>query len=133
VEKSHFKIESLDQWFDVTFITLVDVEIAVRTDESLWAGAVVLAGDDVRLADGTAVARVASAGVVQVAEEAGLSGWALAVVVCDAVVASGAVEAGLGGAVIHVHLAVLALVAVDADALVTVVRVRARRTVLADV
>lgn len=116
----------------LTFVTLVDVDVALRPDEPLGTRAVVLAGDDVGLALGARVARVAGAGVLQVAEQPRPAGRALAEVVGDAVVAGAAVQARLLRAVVGVRLAVLALVAVDADALVAVARVGARRAVLAD-
>ena len=116
----------------LTFVTLVNVDVAVRPNESFGARAIVFAGDDVRLTYGAGVARVAGARVLQVAEQAGPAGRALAVVVGDAVVARAAVEARLRGAVVLVLLAVVALVAVHADALVAVVGVGARGAVLAD-
>ena len=116
----------------LTFVTLVDVDVALGPDESLWARAVVLARHDVGLALRARVAGVACAGVLQVAEQPRAAGRALAEVVGDAVVAGAAVEAGLLRAVVRVGLAVPALVAVDADALVAVARVGARRAVLAD-
>ena len=114
----------------LTFIALVDVDVALGPDEALGAGAVVLAGDDVGLALGARVAGAAGAGVLQVAEQAGAAGRALAEVVGHAVVAGAAVQARLLRAVVGVRLAVPALVAVDADALVAVARVGARGAVL---
>ncbi len=51
----------------LTFVALVDVDVALRPHEPLGAGAVVAAGDHVRLADCAGVARVRGACVVEVA------------------------------------------------------------------
>jgi hypothetical protein len=116
-----------------TFVALIDVDVALCPDEAPGAAAVVAPGNHVRLADGPAVARVGRTSIVQVAEQTRLSWRALAVVVGHAIVTRAAVEARLLGAVVHVVLAVAALVAVDADAGVAVAGVGASGAVLADV
>lgn len=47
-----------DKASSLTLITLVDIDVAFGADEALGAAAIVAAGDDVRLADGAAVAGV---------------------------------------------------------------------------
>ncbi len=95
----------------LTFVALVDVDVALRPYEPLGAGAVVAASDHVRLADCASVAGVRGACVVEVAEQSGLPRRALAVVVGHPVVARAPVQAGLLGAVVDVALAVLPVVA----------------------
>ncbi len=95
----------------LTFVALVDVDVALRPYEPLGAGAVVAAGDHVRLADCAGVARVRGACVVEVTEQSCLPRRALAVVVGHPVVARAPVQAGLLGAVVDVALAVLPVVA----------------------
>lgn len=67
------------------------------------------------------------------AEEPSLPGRTFALIVGDPVDADTAVQAGLLGAIVHVHVAVPARVAVDADAGVSVLGVGAGRPVLANV
>ena len=114
----------------LTLVALVDVDVAVGTDESLRARAVVLSGHDVRLADGTAVAGVAGTSIVQMTEESGLSRWAFAIIIGDAVMASSAGQTRLRSAVVDVNFTILAFVPVDADALVSPVSICAGRPVL---
>ena len=48
--------------------------------------------DDAGVANGGRVTRVGGAGVVQVAQEAGLAGWTLTVVVRNTIVADSAIQ-----------------------------------------
>lgn len=110
---------------------LVYVFGAVGALKAVGTRADVGAVDGTGVADGALVARVARAGVVQVAQQTCLSRRALAVEGPDAVVARGTVEAGGYGAVVDVLGAVRAGPAVDADAGVASDGVGAGRPVLA--
>lgn len=116
-----------------TFIAFVDVDVAFGPYVAVGAPAGVAAVDHAGLANGPGVARVRCAGVVQVAQEAGLVGWALADVRGHSVVASSAILARVLRAIVDVDLAIVAFVAVDADARVASLCVGARGPVLADI
>ncbi len=75
-----------------TFKTLIDIFVTIDSGETSRTTTSVRAVNDARVADGGRVAGVGGAGVVQVAQEAGLAGRALAVVVCNAIMADSTIK-----------------------------------------
>ena len=113
--------------------TLVNVLITIVTFEAMWTGAGPLSSHLVGVTPRPGLAGVDVALVVQVAEQAGLARGTLALVLANLVNAGASVVAGLGGAVVLVHLALGPGVDIDTDALVTALRVPAGAVVLAGV
>jgi len=116
-----------------SFVTFVDVNVALGTDISTWTATSVAPIDDTRLANGASIARIGSTSVVQMAKQPGLVGWAFAFISGNAVMTSASVQAGLCHTVVHVNFAIVAFVSIDTDARVASLGVVTSGSILANV
>lgn len=115
------------------FVTLVDVDVTFSSDEAAGAATSVASVDHAGFANRPRIARVRGTGVVQVAQKTCFVGWAFTNVAGHTIMTSSTIETRLDGTVVHINLAIVALVAVDANARVTTLGIVTRGAVLAHV
>ena len=114
-------------------VAFVNVNVALGSDVATGTATCVATVDHARLANGARGAGVGGAGVVEVAQEAGLFRGALADIAGDPIVASSSVQAGLNSTVVDVDFAIVAFEAVDTNAGVASNGVVTSRSILTNV
>ena len=115
----------------LTFVTFINVDVTFRSYVATGTATRVAPVDHAGLADGSCIARVGCASIVDVTQKSSLVRGTFANETGHTIPTCPAVEARLSGTVIHVDLAVMAFEAVDTNARVSTFGVVAGGAVLA--